>query len=136
MAQLAEFLHEFPALCLFLSIMLGTIIGRVHFKGVGFGSVVGTLIAGIVIGILANPELPELLRWSFFYLFLFAIGYSVGPQFFGSLKREALPQIALALIVAVTGLAAVIGVTAAFGFDEGLAVGVLSGAMTQSAALG
>jgi putative transport protein len=134
--SLAAFLHELPALCLFLSIMLGTIIGRVHFKGVGFGSVVGTLIAGIVIGILANPELPELLRWSFFYLFLFAIGYSVGPQFFGSLKREALPQIALALIVAVTGLAAVIGVTAAFGFDEGLAVGVLSGAMTQSAALG
>src|SRR4030095_8919735 len=136
MAQLAEFLHEFPALCLFLSILLGTIIGRFHFKGVGFGSVVGTLIAGIAIGIVGKPELPDLLRWSFFYLFLFSIGYSVGPQFFGSLKKEALPQIVLALVVAVTGLAAVIGVTAAFGFDEGIAVGLLSGGMTQSAALG
>ena len=133
---LAAFLHGFPALCLFLSIFLGTIIGRFHVKGVGFGSVVGTLIAGIAVGILAEPELPDLLRWSFFYLFLFSIGYAVGPQFFGSLKGSAMPQIALAVIVAVTGLAAVIGVTAAWGFDEGVAVGLLSGGMTQSAALG
>jgi putative transport protein len=136
MVQLAAFLHEFPVLCLFLSIVLGHIIGRFHIKGVGFGAVVGTLIAGIGIGILGKPELPELLRWAFFYLFLFSVGYSVGPQFFGSLKKEAFPQIALAVIVAVSGLAAVVGVTAAFGFDEGLAVGLLSGGMTQSAALG
>ena len=134
--QLAQFLHSVPALCLFLSIVLGTIIGRFHVGGVGFGAVVGTLIAGIAIGILARPELPDLLRWSFFYLFLFSIGYSVGPQFFGSLKREALPQIVLAVVVALSGLAATIAVSAAFGFDEGLAVGVLSGGMTQSAALG
>ena len=136
MQSLAAFLHESPALSLFLSILLGTIIGRFHFKGVGFGSVVGTLIAGIVIGILAKPELPDMLRWAFFYLFLFSIGYSVGPQFFGSLKKEAIPQIALAVVVAVSGLATVIAVSAAFGFDEGLAVGLLSGGMTQSAALG
>src|SRR4026207_714918 len=92
MEQLAAFLHGFPALCLFLSIVLGHIIGRFHFKGVGFGSVVGTLIAGIVVGILAKPELPGLLRWSFFYLFLFSIGYSVGPQFFGRLEGRAVPQ--------------------------------------------
>jgi putative transport protein len=133
---MSDFLHNQPALCLFLSIFLGTIIGRVHVKGVGFGSVVGTLIAGILIGILGRPELPELLRWSFFYLFLFSIGYAVGPQFFGSLKKEALPQIVLAMVVAITGLAAIIGVSAFFKFDEGLAVGILSGAMTQSAALG
>src|SRR4051794_722595 len=136
MEKVAAFLHGFPALCLFLSILLGTFIGRFHFKGVGFGAVVGSLIAGIGIGILAKPELPDLLRWAFFYLFLFSIGYSVGPQFFGSLKKEALPQIALAVIVALTGLATVVAVTAAFDFDEGLAVGLLSGAMTQSAALG
>jgi putative transport protein len=121
---------------LFLSIALGHLIGRFHYKGIGFGSVVGTLIAGILIGIVAKPELPELLRWSFFYLFLFSIGYAVGPQFFGSLKKEALPQIVLAGVVAMSGLVTVIGVTAVFGFDEGIAVGLLSGGMTQSAALG
>jgi putative transport protein len=93
--QVARLLHDLPALSLFLSILLGTVIGRFHFKGVGFGSVVGTLIAGMAVGIVGKPELPELLRWAFFYLFLFSIGYSVGPQFFGSLKREALPQIVL-----------------------------------------
>src|SRR6478735_2112772 len=136
MARLAAFLHYFPALCLFLSILLGSFIGRFHFKGVGFGAVVGTLLAGIGMGILARPELPDLLRWVFFYLFLFAIGYSVGPQFFGSLKKDALPQIVLASVVAVSGLGTVIAVTSVFGFNEGVAVGLLSGGMTQSAALG
>ena len=136
MEQLAAFLHDFPSLCLFLSILLGTIIGRFHVKGVGFGSVVGTLIAGIFIGIFAKPELPDMLRWAFFYLFLFAIGYSVGPQFFGSLKKDAVPQIVLTMVVAISGLITVVVVSAIFHFDEGLAVGLLSGAMTQSAALG
>jgi putative transport protein len=136
METIAAILHKYPELCLFLSIVIGHVIGRFHFKGVGFGNVVGTLIAGIVIGIVARPELPELLRWSFFYLFLFSIGYSVGPQFFGSLKKAALPQIAVSLVVCFTGLATVIAVAILFKFDEGIAVGILSGGMTQSAALG
>jgi putative transport protein len=136
MESAAALLHKFPELALFLSIVIGHIIGGFHVKGVGFGAVVGTLLAGIAIGIFAEPHLPELLRWCFFYLFLFSIGYSVGPQFFGSLKKAALPQIGLAAAVAVSGLATVIGVSVLFGFDEGIAVGLLSGGMTQSAALG
>ncbi|HEX5070660.1 MAG TPA: hypothetical protein VFV78_10655 [Vicinamibacterales bacterium] len=136
MTRLGVFLHDLPTLCLFLSLMLGGLIGRVHVRGVGFGSVVGTLIAGILIGILAAPELPDLLRWVFFYLFLFGVGYSVGPVFFGSLKKSALPQVVLAVVVALTGLATVISVVKLFGFTEGIAVGLLSGGMTQSAALG
>ena len=136
MEQIAATLHKLPELSLFLSILLGHFIGRFHFKGVGFGTVVGTLIAGIIIGIIAKPQLPELLRWAFFYLFLFSIGYSIGPQFFGSLRRETLPQVALAVIISVNGLATVIGKSVLFDFDEGVAVGLLSGGMTQSAALG
>ena len=66
MDQLSAFLHGFPALCLFLSVLLGAIIGRFHFKGVGFGAVIGTLLARSLIGIVAKPELPYLLRWTFF----------------------------------------------------------------------
>src|SRR5262245_60319500 len=117
MEQVATLLHKYPELCLFLSIVVGHFIGRFHYKGVGFGAVVGTLIAGIIIGIIAKPELPELLRWSFFYLFLFSIGYSVGPQFFGSLKKQALPQIAVAVVLAFTGLGTVIGMSVLFDFD-------------------
>src|SRR5262245_58268180 len=136
MESVAATLHKYPELALFLSIVLGHVIGRFDYKGVGFGAVVGTLISGIVIGIVARPELPELLRWAFFYLFLFAIGYSVGPQFFGSLKRQAIPQIVLAVALAATGLATVVVLALVFGFDEGISVGLLSGGMTHSAALG
>lgn len=136
MEPAAALLHQYPELALFLSIVLGHAIGRFHFKGVGLGVVVGTLIAGIVIGILARPQLPELLRWAFFYLFLFSVGYSVGPQFFGSLKKSALPQIAVTVVVAVAGLTTAVAMALVFGFDEGIAVGLLSGGMTQSAALG
>ena len=124
MSVLVDLLHRQPVLALFLSIALGQIIGRFHIKTFGLGSVVGTLVAGIVIGIFAKPELPDLLRWTFFYLFLFSIGYSVGPQF-GSLRKETLPQVLLAVVLAVTGLATVMAMTAAFGFDEGIAVGLL-----------
>src|SRR5262249_50051063 len=55
---------------------------------------------------------------------------------FGSLKKEAIPQIVLAVVVALSGLATVIGMAVLFRFDEGIAVGLLSGGMTQSAALG
>jgi putative transport protein len=136
MEQIVATLHRLPELSLFLSILIGHFIGRFHFKGVGFGTVVGTLIAGILIGILAKPQLPELLRWAFFYLFLFSIGYSIGPQFFGSLRKDTLPQVALAVVVAVAGLSTVIGMVVLFDFDEGIAVGLLSGGMTHSAALG
>jgi putative transport protein len=136
MEAFAELLRRHPELALFLSVALGHLIGRAHFKGVGFGNVVGTLIAGIIIGIFAEPVLPDLLRWSFFYLFLFAVGYSVGPQFFGSLKKNSLPQLALALVVALTGLATAVAMSLLFGFDEGTALGLLSGSLTTSAALG
>ena len=81
--HLAAFLHGLPLLCLFLSILLGTFIGRFHFKGVGFG--VGGRHADRRhrrSASSAKPELPDLLRWAFFYLFLFSIGYSVGPAVF------------------------------------------------------
>ena len=133
---IGSFLHGIPVLCLLLSILLGSILGGIHIKGIGLGAVVGTLIAGLAIGIIARPELPEQMRWLFFYLFLFAIGYSVGPQLFGGSSRQALPQVALAVIIAASGMAAVLGMVAIFGFDEGLAVGIFSGGMTQSAALG
>jgi len=133
---IGSFLHGIPVLCLLLSILLGTVIGGVHIKGVGLGAVVGTLLAGLLIGIVARPELPEQMRWLFFYLFLFSIGYSVGPQLFAGSFKQTLPQIALALTIAVSGLASVIAMVAFFGFDEGLAVGIFSGGLTQSAALG
>jgi putative transport protein len=136
MPEVAALLHTYPELSIFVTIFIGTLIGRVHVKGFGLGSVVGALLIGIAVGIFAKPEFPPLLRWVFFDLFLFSIGYSVGPRFFGSLRREAIPQIVMAVTLAITGLLTAVAVAYVLGFDEGISVGLFSGSLTQSAALG
>lgn len=136
MADLTKLVHAHPELAIFVAIVLGFLLGRIHIKGIGLGTVVGTLIAGLVLGILFTPEIPDLLKWAFFDLFLFAIGYSTGPQFFAGLKKEALPQIGLAFVVSISGLVTALAVAWVFKFDPGTAAGVGSGGLTQSAALG
>ena len=71
-----------------------------------------------------------------FLLFLFGIGYSVGPQFMQALKRDGLKPVLLAVVVGITGLAASILVAKALRLDPGFAAGLMSGALTQSAAMG
>src|SRR4051794_39474094 len=136
MTGIAGLFGAHPELSIFSAIVLGFIIGHVHFKGIGLGTVVGTLIAGLVIGVFTQPVIPDLLKWAFFDLFLFAIGYGTGPQFFAGLKKDAMPQVYLALVVAVTGLLSALGMARLFEFDAGIAAGLASGGLTQSAALG
>lgn len=133
---LRELVRLHPELAIFATMVLGHGLGKLEWRGIGLGSVVGTLVAGMLLGLLTLPVIPELLKWAFFDLFLFAVGYAAGPQFFASLKRETLPQMALAVVVAGTGLAAALLMVWLFRFDPGLAGGLVSGAMTQSAALG
>ena len=138
METLAAFLHGFPALCLFLSIVLGHIIRPLSFQGRRL-RIRGRhpALRALSSALSPNPNSRTFCAGVFFLPVLsFRWATRVGPQFFGSLKKEALPQIGLALVVALTGLATVLTVTAAFGFNEGIAVGLLSGGMTQSAALG
>ena len=71
-----------------------------------------------------------------FLLFLFGIGYSVGPQFMQSLKRDGLNPVLLAIVVSATGLVASIVIAKALGLDPGFAAGLMSGSLTQSAAMG
>lgn len=134
--QLAEFVRAHPELGLFATIFVGHFIGRIQICKISLGTVVGTLIAGMIFGLLFEPQIPDLLKWAFFDLFLFAVGYSAGPQFFASLKREALPQMVLAVVVSCAGLAAAIAMVTLFRFDPGLSAGLVSGSMSQSAALG
>jgi putative transport protein len=129
-------LQRHPELAIFVAIVPGFAIGRVHVNAIGLGTVVGTLIAGLALGLLFKPQIPDLRKWAFFDLFLFAIGDATGPQFFAGLKQEALPQIGLAPVVAFSGLLTALGVAWASGLDPGTAAGVATGGLTQSAALG
>jgi putative transport protein len=111
-------------------------MGRIKFGHFSLGPVIGTLLVGLGLGVSLHPEIPDVLRWAFFDLFLFSIGYSVGPQFFSSLKKSAIPQIIITLCVNVSGLAMAVLVCYLFRFDTGISAGILSGSLTQSAAIG
>lgn len=129
-------IQSHPEVSLFFCIVAGFLVGNIHIRGIGLGSVAGTLVVALVVGVLLKPQIPDLLRWAFFDLFLFAVGYSVGPQFFSSLKKETIPQLLLALVVAVSGLGAAVLAAWWLKLDPGLSAGLLSGSLSQSAALG
>ena len=83
---------------------MGFFIGRLRFGSFSLGTVVGTLLAGVLIGQL-DIKVPATVKNVFFDLFLFTTGYKVGPQFFRGLKKDALPQLAVTVVLCVTCLA-------------------------------
>src|SRR5512145_647276 len=128
-------LRENPELAIFLTLALGFFIGRVRFGTFSLGNVVGTLLAGVLIGQL-DIKVAPIVKTVFFDLFLFATGYKVGPQFFRGLKKNALPQVSLTLVLCVTSLLATVAAAKLFGYDCGTAAGLLAGAFTESTVIG
>ena len=78
-------------------------IGRIRIGTFALGNVVGTLLAGVLIGQL-DIHVEPIVKIVFFDLFLFATGYKVGPQFIRGLGKNALPQVALTVVLCVTSL--------------------------------
>ncbi|HEV8201962.1 MAG TPA: aspartate-alanine antiporter [Candidatus Polarisedimenticolia bacterium] len=128
-------LRTHPELAIFLTLACGFVLGRIRLGGFTLGNVVGTLIAGVVIGQLAIPVDP-LVKVVFFDLFLFATGYKVGPQFIRGLGKGAIPQVVVTVVLCVTSLAATLIAAKAFGYDCGTAAGLLAGAFTESTVIG
>ncbi|HEX7979370.1 MAG TPA: aspartate-alanine antiporter [Gemmatimonadaceae bacterium] len=128
-------LRENPELALFLTLALGFVVGRFSIGSFKLGNVVGTLLAGLLIGQL-GIDVPPIVKAVFFDLFLFATGYKVGPQFFRGLGKSALPQVALAVVVCVTCLLTAYLTAKIFGFDAGIAAGMMAGAFGDSAIIG
>ncbi|HEX2928559.1 MAG TPA: TrkA C-terminal domain-containing protein, partial [Candidatus Binatia bacterium] len=135
MDYLIKALQQNPELAIFLVLAIGFAIGRVKLGGFSLGTVVGTLFAGVLIGQL-DIKVPSLVKTVFFDLFLFTTGYKVGPQFFRGLKRDALSQVALTLVLCVTCLAAALVAAKLFSYDIGTAAGLLAGAFTESTVIG
>ena len=96
-------LRNNPELAIFLTLAIGFLIGRIRFGSFSLGIVVGTLLAGVLIGQL-DIKVPGIVKTIFFDLFLFATGYKVGPQFFRGLKSNSLPQVVLAVVLCVSCL--------------------------------
>lgn len=135
--HIVPFFVNNPSMAIFLTLCLGYLIGKLKYKMLTLGTVTSVLLVGVVIGILM-PDVKILppLKNVFFLLFLFAIGYSVGPQFFRSFKKTGLPQVIFACVLCVICLV-VTWICAKFaGYNAGEAVGLFSGAQTISAVIG
>ncbi len=124
-----------PALAVFLTIGLGFLIGKLKFKGFSLGTVTSVLIVGVLVGQM-NISVGGPLKTVSFMLFLFCIGYSVGPQFFKSLKGEGLKQVLFAVVMCALILVVAWGVALWLGLDPGQAAGMMAGASTASPVVG
>jgi putative transport protein len=128
-------LREHQELAVFLTLAIGFSIGRLKIGTFSLGIAVGTLLAGVAIGQM-NIQVPAVVKYVFFDLFLFTTGYKVGPQFFRALKKDALPQLAITLVLCLTCLIAAYTAAKLLGYDVGTATGMLAGAFTESTVIG
>lgn len=135
MEWIIDIFRDNPVIAIFLTIGLGFWLGGLRFKSFSLGPVTATLIVGVAIGQMDIP-MSETLKSVSFMLFLFAIGYSVGPQFFRSLKGDGLKQIGFALVEVALCIATVVVVSIVMGYDKGMAVGLFSGSQAFSAVIG
>jgi putative transport protein len=128
-------LQNNPELAIFLTLAAGFALGRLRIGSFRLGNVMGTLVAGVLIGQL-DIQVPPIVKVIFFALFLFATGYKVGPQFVRGLGRSALPQVALTFVLCTATLVTTLVIARLLGYDSGTAAGLLAGAFTGSTAIG
>lgn len=136
LSSFGQFLVKYPELALYLAIAIGYWIGGVKFGNFSFGPVTGSLFAGILIGQFAEVPVSGMTKAFLFLLFLFGIGYSVGPQFLQALRKDGLKSVVLAFVCTTVGLLTALAVSRTLGLDAGFSAGLLSGALTQSPAMG
>ena len=130
-----ETLRAYPELAIFFALALGFWLGAKKIAGFSLGSVTGTLLAAVAIGQL-SIQVPGPIKSAFFLLFLFAVGYGVGPQFFRGLGKDGPKQIAFSLIVLACCLLVPYACARFAGLDMGYTVGLFAGSQTISASIG
>jgi putative transport protein len=128
-------LRAHPELAVFFALALGFTVGPLKVMGFTLGNVTATLLAGVLIGQLGITVAGPI-KSTFFLMFLFAVGFGVGPQFFRGLGKEGPRQIVFSLVVLVLCLAVPVLCAIAAGLDVGYAAGLFAGSQTISAAIG
>jgi len=131
----AATLKQYPEIAIFLALGLGYYFGKFTFRGIGLGSVTATLLAGVLIGQI-GITVAQPLKAFVFLMFLFAVGYGVGPQFVRGIAKDGVPQAIFAVVQCVFSLAAPVIIAKIVGYDFGFAAGLYSGSQTISAAMG
>jgi putative transport protein len=128
-------LRQYPEIAIFLALALGYYFGAFTFKGIGLGSVTATLLAAVIIGQI-GITISQPLKATVFLMFLFAVGYGVGPQFVRGVAKDGLPQAIFSVVQCVFSLLVPVAIVKFVGYDLGYAAGFYSGSQTLSAAMG
>src|SRR6266481_6295876 len=136
MEWLGHLFEKYPETAVYLAIGLGYLIGGMKFRGAGIGAVTGSLLGGILIGNFFHVPVSDTAKSILFLLFLFGIGYSVGPSFFQSMKGEGWRWALLGVFMPFVGLMTAYAVARFLKLDLGFAAGLLSGALTESPTIG
>ena len=124
-----------PLLAVFITVALGHTLGKLTIGQFVLGGVAGSLLMGVLIGQL-DIQLDTNIKDIFFALFIYAVGYQGGPQFFRSINRRTLNQLASAFVMCLVGLICVLVSAWSFDLDRGTAAGLAAGGLTQSAIIG
>src|SRR5262249_15205158 len=135
LAWFAATLRQYPEIAIFLALALGYYFGKFTFKGIGLGSVTATLLAGVLIGQI-GITISQPLKAFVFLMFLFAVGYGVGPQFVRGVAKDGLPQAIFAAVQCAFCLLVPVAICKFVGYDLGYASVFYSGSQTISAAMG
>lgn len=132
---ITETLQANPHVAIFFTLAVGYWIGALRFGTFSLGAVTGTLLAGVVIGQI-GIEISGQVKSIFFIMFLFAVGFGVGPQFVRGIATDGLPQALFAVVISLLCLIVVYIAAVVAGYGPGLAGGLLAGAQTISASIG
>jgi aspartate-alanine antiporter len=128
-------LKSVPEIALFTSLALGYLVGKINFGKFQLGGVAGSLLMAVLVSQL-GVQVDNGVKNTLFALFIFAVGYTSGPQFFRSLGKQSIKEIILSIVLAGSGLATVVVLAKMFHLDKGLAAGIAAGGLTQSAIIG
>lgn len=136
MHEVAHYLLQNPIFAIFLSLGLGNLVGRLKIKNFSLGLTVGVLLMALIIGQAGNFKIDPLIKTLFFEMFIFTIGYEVGPSFFRSLKKTGLKLMLQAAVFAGVALALAVLMFKVFHVNPGEGAGIIAGALTNSATVG
>jgi putative transport protein len=120
-----------------LVIATGLALGHIRVFGISLG-VAGVLFSGLIcahFGLVVNPHVLEFTRELGLVFFVFTIGLQLGPGFFASLRKQGLALNAFAAAVVLLGTGLVLAFHRFGGLPLPAAVGVFSGATTNTPSL-
>lgn len=122
--------------------IIGLWIGHWKIKGVGLG-IGGVLFGGIIVshftnqyGIVLDQHTLHFIQEFGLILFVYTIGIQVGPGFFASLRKSGLKLNGFAILIVLLGSLATAAVYFVSGIPLDVALGIYSGAVTNTPSLG